>query len=119
MESERSCEVTCSSWCSAKEPANPFEIEAAETLADLAQLAVKERGSEFPDKMRDKGKLVRKRVKSESPPSRPELTPFDSVASRPQHVIEKVSISHKLICYVYRDHSPRTVYCTLEIIIMI
>ncbi|CAI0408236.1 unnamed protein product [Linum tenue] len=46
------------------------ELEAAEALADLAHLAMREGGGS-PSKWGSKGKRAKKRVKSESPPPPP------------------------------------------------
>ncbi|KAM1184358.1 hypothetical protein ACFX2I_013752 [Malus domestica] len=54
------------------------ELEAAEALADLAHLAMRESsGAESGGNWGQKGKRARKRVKSESPPSRSGLNPLD------------------------------------------
>ncbi|XP_010527689.1 PREDICTED: uncharacterized protein LOC104804992 isoform X2 [Tarenaya hassleriana] len=59
--------------------ADRTELEAAEALADLAQLAlVREKVVESAAKWGRKGKRVRKRVKNESPPCNPVLKPADS-----------------------------------------
>jgi len=55
------------------------EMEAAEALADLAQLAImREQVFESAASWGSKGKRVRKRVKTESPPSDSLLKPPDS-----------------------------------------
>ncbi|CAN1200639.1 bZIP transcription factor 1-D [Linum perenne] len=57
-----------------------IELEAAEALADLAHLAMRENGGGSPSKWGSKGKRAKKRVKSESPPHDSPLNPaaFDS-----------------------------------------
>ncbi|KAB2607757.1 transcriptional activator hacA-like [Pyrus ussuriensis x Pyrus communis] len=60
------------------------ELEAAEALAVLAHLAMRESsGAESAGHWGQKGKRARKRVKSESPPSRSGLNPLDTPPTCP------------------------------------
>ncbi|CAN8292413.1 unnamed protein product [Cochlearia groenlandica] len=64
--------------------ANMTELEAAEALADLAQLAImREQVFESAASWGSKGKRVRKRAKTESPPCDSLLKPSDSEALPP------------------------------------
>ncbi|ESQ34853.1 hypothetical protein EUTSA_v10009681mg, partial [Eutrema salsugineum] len=68
-----------SSSSSGEEAADMTELEAAEALADLAQLAImREQVFESAASWGSKGKRVRKRVKTESPPCDSRLKPADS-----------------------------------------
>ncbi|CAH8252858.1 unnamed protein product [Arabidopsis lyrata] len=82
MELEPISSSCCSSSSSGEEDtaaANMTEMEAAEALADLAQLAImREEVFESAASWGSKGKRVRKRVKTESPPSDSLLKPPDS-----------------------------------------
>ncbi|KAG2686541.1 hypothetical protein I3760_09G010300 [Carya illinoinensis] len=75
---------TTSSSMSAADLMVKIELEAAEALADLAHLAVRESGGGGSGgKWGSKGKRARKRVKSESPPADSvfQLSPVDLVPS--------------------------------------
>lgn len=82
MELEPISSSCCSSSSSGEEDtaaANMTEMEAAEALADLAQLAImRKQVFESAASWGSKGKRVRKRVKTESPPSDSLLKPPDS-----------------------------------------
>ncbi|VVA91877.1 unnamed protein product [Arabis nemorensis] len=69
MELEHISSCCSSSSSSGEDVANMTELEAAEALADLAQLSIM-RGNVFESAASwgSKGKRVRKRVKTESPP---------------------------------------------------
>ncbi|CAH2036807.1 unnamed protein product [Thlaspi arvense] len=68
-----------SSSSSGEDAANMTELEAAEALADLAQLAImREQVFESAASWGSKGKRVRKRVKTESPPCDSRLKPADT-----------------------------------------
>lgn len=68
-----------SSSSSGEDAANMTELEAAEALADLAQLAImREQVFESATSWGSKGKRVRKRVKTESPPCDSRFKPADS-----------------------------------------
>ncbi|GLT40614.1 hypothetical protein SLA2020_147320 [Shorea laevis] len=64
---------------SAEKAADRLELEAAEALAGLAHLAMRETTADSAAKWGSKGKRLRKRVKSESPPSDPGFNPADPV----------------------------------------
>ncbi|KAF8114370.1 hypothetical protein N665_0039s0129 [Sinapis alba] len=69
----------CCSSSSGEDAANMTELEAAEALADLAQLAMmREQVFESAASWGSKGKRVRKRAKTESPPCDSELKRDDS-----------------------------------------
>uniref|UniRef100_A0A0D3CBJ0 BZIP domain-containing protein n=2 Tax=Brassica oleracea var. oleracea TaxID=109376 RepID=A0A0D3CBJ0_BRAOL len=72
----------CSTSSSGEDAAaNMTELEAAEALADLAQLAVmREQVFESAASWGSKGKRVRKRVKTESPPADSETLPTPDLA---------------------------------------
>lgn len=79
LEPTSSCCSTSSSGEDAA--ANMTELEAAEALADLAQLAVmREQVFESAASWGSKGKRVRKRVKTESPPADSETLPTPDLA---------------------------------------
>ncbi|KAL0799801.1 hypothetical protein Bca101_054976 [Brassica carinata] len=71
----------CCSSPSGEDAANMTEIEAAEALADLAELAImREQVFESAASWGSKGKRVRKRVKTESPPCDSETLPTPDLA---------------------------------------
>lgn len=94
LEPTSSCCSTSSSEEDAQAAAaNMTELEAAEALADLAQLAVmREQVFESAASWGSKGKRVRKRVKTESPP------PPDSetlpTPDLPEVLVSVSSLSH-------------------------
>ncbi|KAJ0257391.1 Basic-leucine zipper [Hirschfeldia incana] len=99
MELERvsSCCSTSSS-CGEEDAANMTELEAAEALADLAQLAVmREQVFESAASWGSKGKRVRKRVMTESPPAdsetlpTPDLAEERAVKEEEEDVVEPIS----------------------------
>ncbi|KAF5750492.1 hypothetical protein HS088_TW03G00829 [Tripterygium wilfordii] len=89
LDLERCCvSSSCSSPCSSAEEEAVgvsadrlvmSELEAAEALADFAHLVNRESGGESGGQWGSKGKRVRKRVASESPPCDLGLNPIDSV----------------------------------------
>ncbi|KAL0694908.1 hypothetical protein Bca4012_062088 [Brassica carinata] len=83
LEPISSCCSTSSSGEDAVAAANMTELEAAEALADLAQLAVMREQvfeSAAASSWGSKGKRVRKRVKTESPPADSETLPTPDLA---------------------------------------
>ncbi|CAH8385467.1 unnamed protein product [Eruca vesicaria subsp. sativa] len=81
LEPISSCCSSSSSGEDTSAAANMTELEAAEALADLAQLAVmREQVFESAASWGSKGKRVRKRVKTESPPCDSETLPTPDLA---------------------------------------
>lgn len=86
------------------------ELEAAEALADLAHLAMLESsGAESAGNWGQKGKRARKRVKSESPPSRSGLNRLDPPPTCPD-LLPQVRLAFWLLYICAR-------VCIFEIII--
>ncbi|XP_021908716.1 uncharacterized protein LOC110822808 isoform X2 [Carica papaya] len=87
--------------------ADRTEMEAAEALADMAQLAMREKPAESPAKWGSKGKRVRKRVKSESSPSDSRLSLVDSAPPCPDLAEDQAGQSEQKVQASRRNKSTK------------